>query len=293
MDAREFEAQMTWLKANFDVVSLREITRRQTRLDKNQVAITFDDGYFNNIDTVMPIMAKLDLPMTWFVTTEFVDNPDQLPWWDTIDLALEKCERAITLREPEVAGSYDPANARQRNWLNTALRRIVKGVTPERRDAIIAELAGQIGQQFELPENAFARPGEVAAVDFKRVDLGGHTASHPNLAVCSESARRQEVDHGKARLEQISGQKLSWFAYPFGGRGCFDQASAQTVKRAGFDGAVTLVPGTVAADTDPYLLPRIPVSGALSFTDFKARTLGAPVFAWADRLRACLQRGPS
>ena len=286
LDAREFEAQMTWLKANFDVVSLNEITRREPRIDKNQVAITFDDGYFNNIDTVMPIMAKLRLPMTWFVTTDFVDKPELLPWWDTIDLVLEKCDDPITLREPEVAGSYDPTDPQQRNWLNTALRRILKAVSRQRRDAIIAELAAQVRQQLTLPQNAFARADEVAGVDVNYVELGGHTLSHPNIAACSETSRRQEVGDGKARLEEISGQKLRWFAYPFGGRGCFDEASAQSVSKAGFDGAVTLVSGTVGVDTDPYLLPRIPVSAALSFTDFKARTLGAPLFAWADGLRA-------
>jgi peptidoglycan/xylan/chitin deacetylase (PgdA/CDA1 family) len=290
LDAREFEAQMSWLKANFDVVSLDEIVRGQARIDKHQVAITFDDGYYNNIDTVMPIMAKLELPMTWFVTTDFVDNPELLPWWDTIDLALEKCAGPITLREPEVAGSYDPANPQQRNWLNSALRRILKGVSPERRDAIAAELAAQVRRQTELPQNAFARPAEVAAVDFKYTELGGHTLSHPNLAACSEATRRREVADARARLEEISGRKLSWFAYPFGGRGCFDQASAESVSEAGFDGAVTLLPGTVGANSERYLLPRIPISAALSLADFKARTLGAPLFAWADGLRAKLQR---
>lgn len=39
-----------------------------------RVAITFDDGYLDNLEVVAPILGKLGLPFTVFVTSEFVRN---------------------------------------------------------------------------------------------------------------------------------------------------------------------------------------------------------------------------
>jgi len=277
---------MRWLKSAADVVSLDEITRSGDALKRHQVAITFDDGYLNNVDTVMPIMQRLGLPMTWFVSTAFVDDPARLPWWDMIDLLLETCQAGVEFSEPEIRGSYDLALPPHRAWVNKTLRAIIKAAPPARRDALVRELAGQLQRYTDIPENAFARPREVAAIDADRVELGGHTLSHPNLAACAESDRRHELEAGKARLEQLSGRSLNWFAYPFGGRDTFDSATAEAVNAAGFGGAVTLLPGTVTARSNLYMLPRIAVSAALSLADFKARVAGAPLFAWAERQRA-------
>ncbi len=279
---------MCWLKATADVVSLDEITRTGVALKRHQVAITFDDGYLNNIDTVMPILERLELPMTWFVATAFVDDPARLPWWDMIDLLLETCQGGVEFSESEIRGSYDLALPQHRAWVGKNLRAIIKAAPLARRDALVCELAGQLQRYTDIPGNAFARPQEVAAVDAERVELGGHTLSHPNLAACAESERRHELETGKARLEQLGGRSLNWFAYPFGGRDTFDNATAQAVSAAGFGGAVTLLPGTVTARGNPYMLPRIAVSAALSLRDFKARVSGAPLFAWAERQRARL-----
>lgn len=285
-----FAAQMRWLKENVDVVSLDEISRTDNSPARHQVAITFDDGYLNNVETVMPIMRELDLPMTWFVATGYVDQADQLPWWDTIDLLLQQTAGCVELQADEVRGEYDLARASDRGFLGRELRAVMKRVPLQRRDLIATELAQQAGRLQDLPPNAFARPDEIAAIDWNGLDIGGHTVSHPNVAVCSDAERRDELQGGKDRLQQISGHEPGWFAYPFGGPGTYDEASAATVRECGFRGAVTLVPGTVSRHSDPYMLPRIAVSPKLSLPDFKARVGGAPLFARSRVLHEMLAR---
>lgn len=288
----EFEAQMRWLQANVDLVSLEQITRGNGRLRRHQVAITFDDGYLNNVETVMPIMRELKLPMTWFVATQFVDHADQLPWWDMIDLLLQQPAGSVEFTEPEIRGSFDLSQAQDRSWLNKSLRAIIKRLPIGRRDVIAGELTQQLARLVELPPNAFARPQEIAAIDWDGLEIGGHTVTHPNLAACSETERRDELQTGKHRLEQISGRQLNWFAYPFGGADTFDAASAESVRESGFRGAVTLMPGTVSANSNPYLLPRLAVSPKMSLEEFKARVAGAPLFARSQLLRHGRLRKP-
>lgn len=56
---------------------------------KLRVVVTFDDGYKDNLSTVAPIMNKLQIPFTVFVTSSFIqeDSSDYLSAHELRDLA--------------------------------------------------------------------------------------------------------------------------------------------------------------------------------------------------------------
>jgi peptidoglycan/xylan/chitin deacetylase (PgdA/CDA1 family) len=69
-----FEQQLRWLSCRHRVVSLEETLTRK----ENLVAITFDDGYRDNLTTALPLLEKYSLPMTLFVAAGFVDRDGYL-----------------------------------------------------------------------------------------------------------------------------------------------------------------------------------------------------------------------
>lgn len=71
-----FEQQLSWLSRRRRVVSLEETLTRS--LKENLVAITFDDGYRDNLTTALPLLEKYSLPMTLFVAAGFVDRDGYL-----------------------------------------------------------------------------------------------------------------------------------------------------------------------------------------------------------------------
>ena len=81
--ARRFALHMAWLKARrYSIVSVAELVRwrREHRLPPARaVAITFDDGYQDNSSTAYPILARLGLTATIYVTTRSVDGVNT---WD-------------------------------------------------------------------------------------------------------------------------------------------------------------------------------------------------------------------
>lgn len=93
-------------------------------------------------------------------------------------------------------------------------------------------------------------------VDGGIVDIGGHTITHPLLPSRPTSDQRDEIQGGKAALEEILSRPVTTFSYPF------NQHTRQTraiAKDAGFDGACGGGEHTVWRGSDPMNLPRFAV----------------------------------
>lgn len=287
VDSQDFEAQMRWLSKAVEVVTLQELMDSPRTRENIRVAVTFDDGYFDNIDVALPILRQHGIPITWFVATDYVENAKLLPWWDLIDLALEQCRKPLKIDIDGFQRSPDPSGVSDRHWLQTNLRQILKSSSPQKRDAITETLREAISHELDIPENSYARKQEIkSALRDGLVELGGHTASHPNVALCESQELIYEITSGKRRLEEISGQPLNWFAYPFGGKGAFSNVSAEAVKQAGFKGACTLLSGTLGKKTNCFMTPRFAVSPRMTMETFKARVLGAPAYEAMEKLRS-------
>ena len=70
-----FAQQLRWLSRWSKVVRLEETLAPAKR---GQVAITFDDGFRDNLTVALPLLEKYRLPITLFVTAGFVGRDDYL-----------------------------------------------------------------------------------------------------------------------------------------------------------------------------------------------------------------------
>jgi peptidoglycan/xylan/chitin deacetylase (PgdA/CDA1 family) len=93
---RKFEQYCEFFRKYFHVVRFTDIVERLQsgrKLDRC-LAISFDDGYLDNYTNARPILKRLNLPATFFVTTNFIgsntvafwDQPRPRPWmtWDHV-----------------------------------------------------------------------------------------------------------------------------------------------------------------------------------------------------------------
>ncbi len=96
---RHFLAHMRYLKSHYSVVPLSMVaSRKHFRLHgKPLVAITFDDGYIDNLTHAVPILVKLNLPATIFVTVGQIGKGQPF-YWDTSTPKIDR-GRAMTRAE--------------------------------------------------------------------------------------------------------------------------------------------------------------------------------------------------
>ena len=75
VNVREFQKQVDYLRNNYKIVSLSDITqfvRTDLVLHKKFVSITFDDGYYDNYLNVYPYFKKHGLPASIFISTGYI-----------------------------------------------------------------------------------------------------------------------------------------------------------------------------------------------------------------------------
>ena len=94
-----FYAQMSFLKNNFNIISLTRLVEKLEagRLNKKDIVITFDDGYVDNLHNAFPILEKLKIPATIFITAEKIDSRDPF-YWDK-KTQINDQGRALTTEE--------------------------------------------------------------------------------------------------------------------------------------------------------------------------------------------------
>jgi peptidoglycan/xylan/chitin deacetylase (PgdA/CDA1 family) len=277
-----FGEQMEYLRRHHVVLSLHELTRRlvEGRLPRRAIALTFDDGYADNLSDVKPILERWELPATFFVTTGKLGEPRDY-WWDELSrLFLEPGALPETLEVAldgeslrwELADSavYTEADCRRHGaWKADAERdptprhaivralndRLYKRSQPEKRRTLNALFAWAHASTDGRPADRTLSPQElIAAEDGGLVGVGAHSVTHPVLTALPAAAQWDEITQCKSRLEEILGHSVAEFCYP---HGAYAAETLSLVRDAGYSSACSVVGRPLGPDADPHQLPRI------------------------------------
>jgi len=100
-------------------------------------------------------------------------------------------------------------------------------------------------------------------------DIGNHTASHAKLDELSIKQLDKEIRAAQKRIKKLTGIDASLFAYPYG---YYNRNAIQSVKNFGFKCAFSQDIGAVDNRTDPYIIPRIAMTGSnLNMAEFEKK----------------------
>jgi len=252
--AAEFEDRMRWVKRHFNVVALADGIERLNAggLPPRALAITFDDGYRDNYDIAMPILARLGLPATFFIATGYLDGGRMFN--DTVIESLRVAPApSIDLRELGL-GTHVISSLTDRARVAADLVGRIK-YRCDVRESLADRIAAIAGGT--LPRDLMMTSAQVAALRQAGMEVGCHTVSHPILTSIPAARVREEIRAGRTRLEEIVGAPVQLFAYPNGQPGLdYDSVHVALVREAGFSGAVTTAWGAAGAMFDPLQVPR-------------------------------------
>ena len=79
-----FEQHMRYLKIHYSILRFEEDWEEA---EGDNLVITFDDGYLDNYQWALPVLAELDIPATIFVTSSCLGGEREF-WWDELETIL-------------------------------------------------------------------------------------------------------------------------------------------------------------------------------------------------------------
>ena len=252
---RRLEQQLNVLSRIFAIGRLSDTLERLyagKALPPRAAALTFDDGYRDNLEVAMPILERRRLPATFFLAPSLLDGTDA--WWERVGWA---CARARARRLDWEGSSFplDSAASRRRaaEWVCERL----KTLPHEGRQAAIDDLVERLGPgppsrdrlflDWEGASRLARRPG---------AEIGSHSRRHDILS--RQSAAEQVVDLTAARhaLRSRLDVPVDALAYPNGTVADYDERTIAAAREAGHAWAVTTRVGVNRSSTPPFELRR-------------------------------------
>lgn len=97
------------------------------------------------------------------------------------------------------------------------------------------------------------------------VHFGSHTLTHCRLSKLDENDQRAEIFESKAELEDILGESVTDFCYPYGN---YDIRSRDLVAEAGYNTALTCIRGAANTADNAFEIPRKAISYGDSLIGF-------------------------
>lgn len=215
------------------------------------IALTFDDGYRDNLRQALPVLERLGAPATFFLVPGFLDRTVD-PWWERLAWAVTRARAPIARVGPHtlVAGDlHQPSFA--------ALLGELKGLDRTRRDAVVQTVVEALDPTGDVGTDRLFMDWDEARMLARRAEVGSHTATHPILARETPETQHRELEGARRRLQDELGVSADLLAYPNGDRADQDDVAVDAARAAGHRAAITTVDGFHAGGDDPFRVRRV------------------------------------
>jgi len=279
MSQDAFASRLAALKrGRYVVLPLGEAVRRlyDGTLPPRSVAITFDDGNFDFYSRAWPVLDRMGVPVTVYLTTYYSEN--NLPifplatsytLWQRpgihAPLPLDNGKSLmIDTRSPE---------ARRRTHNLLLLHTQQADLSALEKDRLAERLATVLGVDYDRIRRKrmlhIMKPHEVRELAAAGVDFQLHT--HRHRSPLDSLMYAAEIADNRQRVVAYAGGAPSHFCYPSGV--CMPEFGAWLAEQ-GVVSATTCEPGMATPDTDPLRLPRLLDHSDMTDIEFEAWLAG-------------------
>ncbi len=269
---RHFTAQLEYVASHYRVDTAEAVLDwlEEGAPGPPRVVITFDDGYHDTIDCVLPTLERYGLPATLLLSTAPPETGDAL--WIDQTRGLIKHTRATSLEMPSlglVPLSLEGEEARLRA-LGMLLGRM-KRLGPAAIASALKQLRGRL--DAALPPPRVLSWNELRRLSEGPFRIGAHTHRHYMLSRLDDGELRAEIATSVRLIEEHLRCAVTTFAYPNGEPEDYDGRSTSLFRELGIRCAFTTSHAFARPGADPFRIPRLS-TGEAYLPSFAARLAG-------------------
>ncbi|MEK9699562.1 MAG: polysaccharide deacetylase family protein, partial [Candidatus Poseidoniales archaeon] len=229
------------------------------RLPPKAFAITFDDGFENNLTVAAPILSKHKIPATIYITTDFIES-NRMSWIDRIEFVVEQVEQA---NGSLPWGEFSFKTTKERRSFLEDIRHHLKSKKSIDGDLLATKIQNFLGfdeiWSSDHPLDRKMTWNQVRDLSsIPGMTIGGHTHTHAIMSYLDDTELKTEIDTSLSLIsKRCNYANIVHYAYPEGLAHHYNEKVIETLKSRGIQCCPSAIHGVNAADTDLFNLRRV------------------------------------
>jgi peptidoglycan/xylan/chitin deacetylase (PgdA/CDA1 family) len=272
---RVFQRHMEILARRFAPMPLQELAQFAANggsLPRRAVAVTFDDGYRDNLDVAVPILNRFGIPATFYVTVGAIDSGVP-PWFCRLRHAFHTTRRDHWV-DPVAGVRHSLGSREQKSEAFRAAARSCAAKVGDNQERFVSVAEQELGVEgLGVRRDLMLDWEQLKKIRQAGHSVGSHSMTHPNVAHVNDEQMAQELVESKRRLEGVLGEAVADFSYPHPCLDpCWNSKTLALTRQAGYKTAVITTAGFVRPGDELHLLRRVTApNDALEF-EWQLRT---------------------
>jgi peptidoglycan/xylan/chitin deacetylase (PgdA/CDA1 family) len=257
LSSKRFKSHLQALKIFFEFTNLQELRNNSK---KPQIAITFDDGYQDNLKAA-EILEDYRVPATFFLSTYFIEQ-QIMYYWDPLNVFEARDAISLEKKEFQELSSLLPVNTNIRSAQDVT-RAI--SVLPREERIKASHVVNRIANSLLCEKDILDMGLPMTTEDAKQISesrllkIAPHTETHPSLGnALGASDARIEIQTSLSKINEWSNEEVSDFALPFGTKSDRSERAIAILKENGIRRIWTTDARTINKSTTS-ILPRLVV----------------------------------
>lgn len=271
----EFVKQLNYFTNKYTCISMSaavELIKSKTKLDKDYVVFTFDDGYLDNLKHGEALFRQYSIKPIIYITAGKIEKKEPI-WTEIVDSLVFNAKQPyfdFTINDKRIFGKLN---------VKKSVVKIIESIKKElikMPQNVIRIHLENLRQLLNLAEDN----SKSELLDWEGVrklkelgcEIGSHTMNHINLGVEAEGIINKEMEESRKLIESKISGKVEFFAFPYGQTSNFTLSAVELVKKY-YKSAVTTVEGINHCRQDLHLLRRIMIANHHDLIDVKIKVL--------------------
>jgi peptidoglycan/xylan/chitin deacetylase (PgdA/CDA1 family) len=263
----QFEKQLIYFKMNFNILSLTDLCEMALNgilPEKHTIALTFDDGYLNNISNALPLLKKYQIPATFLISSVSLDEQDYIHPSDYLDLINFSIEETV-----EINGKFfkkDRYHLVEAGRKKLSIYQYINSLSLSMWRKTLSDLALKYSynditahvndETYKLITGSTFS----ALLSEDLINIGSHGHWHVNLAMLSEKEIRDQLTMSNTIFKKHCLKPVETLAFPYG---YFNENVLSLSREHGYK--YLIAAGDVKQEYKNCVFPRVGILNLGSF----------------------------
>ncbi len=252
---KDFERLLQYLDKHYQVVTFETLSKINGK--KPGLILSFDDGFLDVFENVLPLLKKYGFPCNLNVVTRCLDNNFQI-WTQRQNNLVQEIFRRKYICSFEIDNiklSFDDFNPKNIVEKNLELFRLLFSKDENFVEQFLNEAESKM--PFKIPVTPMMSWDNLNdALGEYDIELGSHSVSHITLSNIHDKEKLvAEINDSKMLIEKNTGRKIELFAFP---NGNYNEEVIEQCKLAGYKHVLTVDEKLLSEKNfNEFQLPRL------------------------------------